>query len=519
MTRKQANHTLRQRRVSPDSQLNVIHLPNDPKKIGEEYQPVYETFNEEREAVKKDHKAIPVPKISVCETPAQKHGRTKFKLPEHYIKYSGCTGAKLINSKHDLYDLRQDDIDWLQHHLNPPPGYRPVTFSELKMAQVILHFEQQAFRRGGSKTDVLCHFPPTQACNEAQMFFDVDPYSSNLLYHYWRLKRIRLKKPLIRKFQPSPEIGNEDPNIPFRSRDMGNKKMTTRRNSRSVRKQQDENIAKIQDFQLQLREALTPLHEVQTRMLTKSERSRKTSELIKRYLLSLPWGKGIKKAATNPKGSGPKFETAQNVYRLLQRLHQAEPRQPIRTKNFEELMKHRSQFNPSELWQVSWHDLEYEPVSEDEEVPCPEFYERMDVFQKIAIRQFICENIEDKEVVKKVGFKFDLTQAQAEELFNWHTNTDPAEKEFLLKLEQENRQTRKDRINKILNANPDSYATRSVFSQRPSRLGRVAFDCVIVDDSMQTDEELENIEPLGTKLDDIEKRRNSIFRNCSQSVR
>ena len=93
--------------------------------------------------------------------------------------------------------------------------------------------------------------------------------------------------------------------------------------------------------------------------------------------------------------------------------------------SFEELMKHRSQFNPSELWQVSWHDLEYEPVSEDEEVPCPEFYERMDVFQKIAIRQFICENIEDKEVVKKVGFKFDLTQAQAEELFNWHTNTDP----------------------------------------------------------------------------------------------
>eukprot|EP00493_Phyllostaurus_siculus_P003903 UN03919 len=81
--------------------------------------------------------------------------------------------------------------------------------------------------------------------------------------------------------------------------------MTTRRNSRSVRKQQDENMAKIQDFQLQLREALTPLHEVQTRMLTKSERSRKTSELIKRYLLSLPWGKGIKKPRPTPKDRVP----------------------------------------------------------------------------------------------------------------------------------------------------------------------------------------------------------------------
>jgi len=515
MTRKQQNHALRQRKVAVDTNLQVVRLPKDPKKVGEEFQEVYDIFNEDqKEFVKKDIKAIPVPKIAICETPAQRHGRARFNLPEHYIKYSGCTGAKLITSKHDLYDLRQEDVEWLNHHLNPPPGYRPVTYSELKMAQVILHYEQQAFKRGGSIVDVLCHYSPKQACNEVQMMFDTENYSANLLYHYWRQKRVRLQKPLMRKFQPPPEIGNEDPNIPFRSRDMGNKKMTTRRNSRSVRKQQDENLSRIQDFQIQMREALSLLHEVQNRMLVKSEKHRKQSDLIKTYLLSQPWGKALAKTATNPKGSGPKFETAKNMYRLLKTPHQLRSRAPMRTKNYENLHRDHMRFNPSELWQISWHDLEIEMLSEDEETPCPDFYEKLDVFEKMEIRKFMYENKQDGDIVKNIGFKFNIQEDQAKELYEWYKNSDQDEKEFFERLEKENRLTRKERINEILNVNPDSYATRSVYSQRPSRLGRVAFDVIVVDDSMQVDEELENIQPLGTKLEILDKKRNNIFRNC-----
>jgi len=497
-------------KVSSESIVSVLHLDASNSS---EYKELLNSINEEREQNKTERKAIPVPKISTCTTPTFDHGRSTFKLPDHYIKFAGCTGAKLIHSKRDLYNLRQCDMEWLEKHRNPPPGYRPVTLTELKMSQVILHFEQQAFRKGGTKTEVLTHYNAKQAAAEAQLMFDLEAYSSTLLYHYWRQMRNKLKKPLMRKFQPTPEIGNEDPNIPFRSRDIGNKKMTTRRTSRSARKQADENLSRIVEFQTQLRDAMKVLDIVEKRELIKTEAYQTNSTLIKKYLMDTRWGKTIRKSA-NQSAPNTKALSSRELVQILQRQHKVRSLKGYGERFLKRRQTRHSKFNPSELWSIPWHNLPIEDVSDDEDAPCPEFYEKLPADRKIEMQKYMTEHRTDKHIVANMRFKFDLSGVEVDSLVRWFENNYPAKEDFYNRLEAENRLTRKERIETILN--PDlELPNRNLFAQRPSRLGRIAFDVVVVEETETSDEELENIEPLGTKLEDIEKQRNNVFFNLA----
>mmetsp|Transcript_4483 Transcript_4483/g.6706 ORF Transcript_4483/g.6706 Transcript_4483/m.6706 type:complete len:501 (+) Transcript_4483:90-1592(+) len=141
--------------------------------------------------------------------------KKEFKQPLRYIHFTNCTGAKII-TEHDQYDLLQDDIEWMNQFNQKNPKER-YPLNEDAMEAMIDLFEKQAWLVT-KRVDPSIDYPLTQALTDAAEHLSIRAKIAEKVYTYWKTKRLKLDKALMRKFQQPPPLEDNNPHIAFRQR-------------------------------------------------------------------------------------------------------------------------------------------------------------------------------------------------------------------------------------------------------------------------------------------------------------
>eukprot|EP00743_Colponemidia_sp_Colp-15_P002064 GILK01002239.1.p1 GENE.GILK01002239.1~~GILK01002239.1.p1 ORF type:complete len:502 (-),score=104.27 GILK01002239.1:267-1772(-) len=149
-------------------------------------------------------KNIPIPDILEVPNYAANYG-AKFERPPTYIRYRRKTEEEL-NAIVE-YDLLLDDEEWLKKF-----NGGKNTLSEDKMELMIDAFEKAT----GSGAEIIIYegvrLVQTKGIFQRQAVIEA-------VWQYWKEKRKRLKRPLLRRFWPPPNPDDTSPNVCFRPRE------------------------------------------------------------------------------------------------------------------------------------------------------------------------------------------------------------------------------------------------------------------------------------------------------------
>lgn len=186
-----------------------------------------ETDNEVHHiTVKKVSSEIPTPQYNVVETYERDYSRT-FSQPSSYLR---GRGARAEISEFIEYDLDNEDEDWLQNLNNerrilPPEKFESILFK----LEVLDHKTRE--RSGVLQPTFMSPVPvflQLDAAAEALQGQSLRTAVIQSVYYYWKSKRERWQKPILRRLQPPPPVNDTNPYNVFRPREKAHRLHTRR---------------------------------------------------------------------------------------------------------------------------------------------------------------------------------------------------------------------------------------------------------------------------------------------------
>ncbi|KAL6531499.1 hypothetical protein OROMI_027862 [Orobanche minor] len=175
---------------------------------------------------KKATSEIPIPEFVIVDTYERDYSRT-FSQPTSYLR---ARGARAEIGEFVEYDLDNEDEDWLQDFNKE----RKILVAE-KLETIIFKLEvsdHKARERAGVITPTLGSPIPVlltfDAAVEALQALSIKYGVFQSIYNYWKEKRERWQKPILRRLQPPPPVNDTNPYNVFRPREKAHRLHTRR---------------------------------------------------------------------------------------------------------------------------------------------------------------------------------------------------------------------------------------------------------------------------------------------------
>ncbi|KAL7124964.1 hypothetical protein ABFS83_14G084100 [Erythranthe nasuta] len=217
---------------------------------------------------KKNASEIPTPEFVYVDTYERDYSRT-FSQPTSYLR---ARGARAEIGEFVEYDLDNEDEDWLEEF-----NKERNTLAAEKLETIIFKLEvldHKARERAGVITPTLGSPIPVlltfTAAVEALQAFSIKYGVFQSIYNYWKEKRERWQKPILRRLQPPPPVNDTNPYNVFRPREKAHRLHTRRMQRR-------ENS--VQSFE-KLRQVRRNLDQAKTILEALIKREEKKRELV-----------------------------------------------------------------------------------------------------------------------------------------------------------------------------------------------------------------------------------------------
>ncbi|XP_055806060.1 uncharacterized protein LOC129874740 isoform X4 [Solanum dulcamara] len=186
---------------------------------------------------------IPIPEYVVVDTYERDYSRT-FAQPTSYIH---ARGVRAEIGEFVEYDLDNEDEDWLQD-VN-----RERKALAAEKLEIILHklevLDHKARERAGLITPTLNSRIPVllsfDASVEALQSLTIKYGVFQSIYTYWKDKRERWQKPILRRLQPPPPVSDTNPYNVFRPREKAHRLHTRRMQRRENNVQSFEKLRQV----------------------------------------------------------------------------------------------------------------------------------------------------------------------------------------------------------------------------------------------------------------------------------
>ncbi|KAL1534966.1 enhancer of polycomb-like protein 1 [Salvia divinorum] len=186
---------------------------------------------------------IPTPEFVVVDTYERDYSRT-FSQPMSYLR---ARGARAEIGEFVEYDLDNEDEDWLDEFNNE----RKNLVAE-KLETIIFKLEvldHRAREKAGVITPTLSSPIPVlltfDAAVEALQSLSIEYGVFRAIYSYWKEKRERWQKPILRRLQPPPPSNDTNPYNVFRPREKAHKLHTRRMQRRENNVQSFEKLRQV----------------------------------------------------------------------------------------------------------------------------------------------------------------------------------------------------------------------------------------------------------------------------------
>ncbi|KAK6143805.1 hypothetical protein DH2020_024153 [Rehmannia glutinosa] len=179
---------------------------------------------------KKVASEIPTPEFVIVDTYERDYSRT-FNQPTSYLR---ARGARAEIGEFVEYDLDNEDEDWL-HDFNKE---RKTLVAENWKFYII-----RPVKEHGSPIPVLLTF---DAAVEALQASSITYGEFQSIYSYWKEKRERWQKPILRRLQPPPPVNDTNPYNVFRPREKAHRLHTRRMQRRENNVQSFEKLRQAQ---------------------------------------------------------------------------------------------------------------------------------------------------------------------------------------------------------------------------------------------------------------------------------
>ncbi|CAL9081721.1 unnamed protein product [Musa acuminata var. zebrina] len=192
---------------------------------------------------KKSSHEIPTPQFNTVETYERDYSRT-FIQTTSYIR---GRGARAEIGEFVEYDLDDEDEDWLEEFNNERKIISSEKFETLLFKLEVL--DHKARERAGVITptfgapiSVLLHL---DSAAEALQLLSVRFAILQSVYNYWKTKRERWQKPILRRLQPPPPVNDTNPYNVFRPREKAHRLHTRRMQRRENNVQSFEKLRQV----------------------------------------------------------------------------------------------------------------------------------------------------------------------------------------------------------------------------------------------------------------------------------
>ncbi|KAM7258487.1 hypothetical protein ACFE04_014228 [Oxalis oulophora] len=169
---------------------------------------------------------IPIPDSVIVDTYERDYSQT-FNQPNSYLR-AGGTRAELGDFIE--YDLDNEDEDWLQEFNRDEEILMPEKFETVLFKLEVLDFK--ARERAGVIAHILGALVPVllqrDAAYEVVQVHSISYSVFQSVYNYWKEKRERWQKPILRRLQPPPPANDTNPFNVFRPREKAHRLHTRR---------------------------------------------------------------------------------------------------------------------------------------------------------------------------------------------------------------------------------------------------------------------------------------------------
>ncbi|XP_031496331.1 enhancer of polycomb-like protein 1 [Nymphaea colorata] len=215
---------------------------------------------------RKSASEIPTPQFVVVDTYERDYS-CSFSQPTSYVR---GRGARAELGDFVEYDLDNEDEDWLQEFNNERKIITPEKFEALLFRLEVL--DHKTRERGGviislgSPVPVVLQLDAAAEALAQNMRYAV--FQS--IYNYWKAKRERWQKPILRRIQPPPPVNDTNPYNVFRPREKAHRLHTRRMQRRENN---------VQSFD-KLRQVMRNLGQVKGLVETLIKREEKKRELM-----------------------------------------------------------------------------------------------------------------------------------------------------------------------------------------------------------------------------------------------
>ncbi|KAH9313297.1 hypothetical protein KI387_028332, partial [Taxus chinensis] len=179
--------------------------------------------------VRKNTDDIPTPQFVVVDSYERDYGRT-FAQPPSYLRGRGNRAENLDIVE---YDLDDEDDDWLQEFNNEKKMLSPDRFESLLYKLEVLDHKarERAVGSGATFGQTMPVLLQLDTAVEALQSPSTRYAVFQAVYDYWKYKRDRWQKPILRRLQPPPPVNDTNPYNVFRPREKAHR-LHTRRTQR-----------------------------------------------------------------------------------------------------------------------------------------------------------------------------------------------------------------------------------------------------------------------------------------------
>ncbi|XP_028086680.1 uncharacterized protein LOC114287498 [Camellia sinensis] len=192
---------------------------------------------------KKVASEIPIPQFVVVDTYERDYSCT-FTQPTSYLR---ARGARAELGEFVEYDVDNEDEDWLEEFNKEKRLLSPEKFEIILFKLEVL--DHKARERAGVITPTLGSPIPVllqfDAAAEAILSGSVKYGVLQSIYNYWKEKRERWQKPILRRLQPPPPVHDTNPYIVFRPREKAHRLHTRRMQRRENNVQSFEKLRQV----------------------------------------------------------------------------------------------------------------------------------------------------------------------------------------------------------------------------------------------------------------------------------
>ncbi|KAA8545343.1 hypothetical protein F0562_020127 [Nyssa sinensis] len=192
---------------------------------------------------KKVASEIPIPQFVVVDTYERDYSCT-FTQPTSYLR---GRGALAEIGEFVEYDLDNEDEDWLQEFNTERNILTPEKFETILFKLEVL--DHRARERAGVVTPTLGAPIPVllqlDAAIEALQSISIQYGLFRSIYSYWKEKRERWQKPILRPLQPPPPVNDTNPYNVFRPREKAHRLHTRRMQRRENNVQSFEKLRQV----------------------------------------------------------------------------------------------------------------------------------------------------------------------------------------------------------------------------------------------------------------------------------